>query len=392
MEQRVRRRTRFLLPVVLLLGILWALLSAPAPQATAQTGRAEIRGVWLTGNDMATVRDRPRMEAAVARLKDTNFNTLYPVVWNGGYAYYPSEVTQRRQIQSFTYRGLQQQDILEELIAEAHANGMLVLPWFEFGFMAPPFSELATRHPDWLTQKLDGGRTSVSAAGEVVWLNPFHPEVQAFITELVMEIVNGYDGDGIQFDDHMTLPSTFGYDPYTRDLYRREMKRDPPANPQDPGWLKWRADRITAFMDQLHRTISAAKPNTIVSVSPNYYDFAYKFQLQDWLTWVRRGLVDELLVQVYRPDLESFEAQLTRPELAETRAKIPTAIGVMTGQRTRPVPMAMIEAQTRAARQRGLGVAYFYFESLWQKTAEPAELRQAGFRALFPTPAPRPRP
>jgi uncharacterized lipoprotein YddW (UPF0748 family) len=66
--------------------------------------------------------------AAVAELARLNFNTLYPVVWNGGYAWYPSDVTQRRGLQPFTPRGLQGQDTLAELVAAAHARGLLVVP------------------------------------------------------------------------------------------------------------------------------------------------------------------------------------------------------------------------------------------------------------------------
>jgi len=33
---------------------------------------------------------------------------------------------------------------------------MGVIPWFEFGFMAPADSDLAKRHPDWLTSRRDG--------------------------------------------------------------------------------------------------------------------------------------------------------------------------------------------------------------------------------------------
>lgn len=359
----------------------------PAPPPAAP--RSEIRGVWLTLNDMAILRDRERMRAAVADLARLHFNTLYPVAWNGGYAYYPSEVTERRGLQNFQFRGLQGQDTMAELVAEAHDRGLLVVPWFEFGFMAPPSSELATRHPDWLTRQRDGGLTSTSAAGEVVWLNPFRPEVQQLITELALEIVERSGADGIQFDDHMSLPSSFGYDPYTLALYRRETGREAPADPQNPAWLKWRADRITAFMASLHRAVQARRPGAIVSVSPNYHDFAYKLQLQNWREWVRRGIADEILVQLYRPDLESFRAELARPELAESRQRVPVAIGIMAGQRTRTVPVAMVAAQTEAVRERGLGAAYFYFETLWLKGDEPPAVRQQAFARLFPTPAPR---
>lgn len=384
-----RRRLLRLLAGLFLLGWLLALgIGLPSP-AASPAGRSEIRGVWMTANDMATVRDRARLQKALDQLSQANFNTLYPVVWNGSFAYYPSAVTERRRIQTFTYRGLEGQDILADLISQAHARQLLVIPWFEFGFMTPPSSELARRHPDWLTQKRDGGRTSMSAAGEVAWLNPFHPQVQALITELVMEITTQYAADGIQFDDHMSLPSEFGYDQYTRELYGRETNRAPPTNPQDPAWVRWRADKITAFMARLHKAVRARKAGAIFSISPNYYDLAYKFHLQDWLEWVRAGIVDELLVQVYRPDLASFLAQLNRPEIQQTSSKIPTAIGILSGQRTRPVPMELIRSQVLAARERGLGVSFFYFETLWNTAAEPAESRLSAFQELFPTPSPR---
>ena len=368
---------------------------SPAP-AGSPTGaaaiRAEIRGVWLTANDMAILRDRPRMQAAVAQLAQLNFNTLYPVVWNGSLAYYPSAVMERRNLQSFRFQGLQQQDILAELIAEGHRQGLLVIPWFEFGFMVPPDSPLAQRHPDWLSQKRDGGLTSVSAAGEVAWLNPFHPEVQQLISDLVLEIVDGYDGDGVQFDDHMSLPNSFGYDPFTTALYRRETGQPPPANPQDGAWVKWRADKISAFMAQLHAAMDQRRPGSILSVSPNYYDFAYKLQLQDWLSWVRQGIADEVLIQLYRPDLTSFSAELERPEVQQIRTSTAAGIGVMSGQRQRPVAMELIEAQVQAVRERGLGVAFFYFESLWSLGSEPAEERQASLARLFSQPARRQGP
>jgi len=43
-------------------------------------------------------------------------------------------------------------------IVEGTSKGMGVIPWFEFGFMAPADSDLAKRHPDWLTSRRDGSQ------------------------------------------------------------------------------------------------------------------------------------------------------------------------------------------------------------------------------------------
>ena len=137
-------------------------------------------------------------------------------------------------------------------------------------------------------------------------------------------------------------------------------------------------------MLQLNQAVRVRKPNAIFSVSPNYYDFAYKFQLQDWLNWVRLDIVDELIMQVYHDDLQSFIGKITRPEILETQKWMPTGIGVIAGLRTRRIPIRQIQSQVRAAQERGLGVAFFYYESLWDTGPEAENERQSGFQALFP--------
>jgi uncharacterized lipoprotein YddW (UPF0748 family) len=351
--------------------------------------RQEIRGVWLTSNDFSVLRDRQQLSEALKQLKQLNFNTIYPVVWNSGYVMYPSAVAQEAGIQPFVYRGSEGQDIVEDIIAQGHQNNLLVMPWYEFGFMAPQMSELAIAHPDWLTQQQNGDKTSITAAGEVSWLNPFHPEVQQFLTDLILEAVSKYDLDGIQFDDHTSLPKTFGYDRYTLNLYRQETKKEVPADVNNPDWVRWRANKITAFMARLSKAVKQRKPHVIFSVSPNYHDFAYRQQLQDWLSWVRQGFVDELLVQVYRDDLDDFLSQISRPEIVEVQGKISTAIAILSGLRNSNVPMSRVYSQAVNARNRGLGVSFFYYKSLWGYGPESVADRQRDFQYLFRSPAPR---
>ena len=384
-SQKLLKKLFLPLFLISLLMVFWGNTFTPV---TAQEGsRSEIRGVWMTNNDLDILKDRTKVQEAVTQLQKLNFNTIYPVVWNSGYVMYPSEVAKRLEIQPFVFQGLDGHDILADLINKSHRQNLLVIPWFEFGFMTPPSSELAMNKPEWLTQKKDGNQTSISAGGEVSWLNPFHPEVQQFISDLLVELTNKYDLDGIQFDDHMSLPSEFGYDKYTVALYQQETKKMPPSDPQNPEWVNWRANKITEFMVRLNQTVKQIKPNMIFSVSPNYYNHAYKFQLQDWLNWVRLDIVDELIVQVYKENLDHFIGKLSRPEMEEVKQKIPAGIGVMAGLRTKPVSIQQIQSQVRAAQQRGLGVAFFYYESLWNTAPEASRERLAGFKSLFPYPA-----
>lgn len=376
-----------LFPCLFLISFVTVLLTNTVTSVNAQIPRQEIRGVWITNNDLNIFRNRDKVNDAVTKLRQLNFNTIYPVVWNSGYVMYPSNVAKNLDIQPFVFRGSDGHDILADIINQGHRQNLLVVPWFEFGFMTPQTSELALNKPEWLTKKRDGSETSISAAGEVAWLNPFHPEVQQFITNLLVELASNYDIDGIQFDDHTSLPREFGYDRYTSALYRQEMKKDPPPNASDPEWVKWRADKITDFMVRLNQRIKQIKPKAIFSVSPNYYDFAYKLQLQDWLNWVRLNIVDELIVQVYRDNLDSFSTKISRPEMQEAQQKIPTGVGIMAGLRTSPVSMQRITSQVRTAQRQGLGVVFFYYESLWNHSQETFKQRLAAFKKLFPYPA-----
>ncbi|MEM6255913.1 MAG: glycoside hydrolase family 10 protein [Cyanobacteria bacterium P01_D01_bin.156] len=372
----------------------------PVPAATTLP-QQEIRGVWLTNVDSQVLFSRERLKAGLEQLAEANFNTVYPTVWNWGHTLYPSDVARR----TFGYKqGLypdventgQRQDSLEaaqgdrdmllELINLARPLGLRVIPWFEFGFMAPADSALAKAHPDWLTQKLDGSTVNAEGIHDRVWLNPFHPEVQQFMLDMVSELVANYSIDGFQVDDHLGLPAVYGYDPHTVSLYSKEHNgQTPPADIHDPEWTRWRADKISDFMGQVFDVVKARRPDAVVSVSPNPQEFAYKYFLQDWDTWVQRGYVEELIIQLYRSDLGRFVWEMGRAPAQAARRHIPTAIGVLSGLRNRSVAMDWIQDQVMAVRDRNYaGVSFFFYESLWWSETETTEQRQQALQQLFP--------
>lgn len=376
-------------------------LSQSLPKQTAR----EIRGVWITNVDSDVLFTRDRLKTAITDLRQLNFNTIYPVVWNWGYTTYPSKVANKVVGSSFMPKksagklinrtlaateGLEGRDALQEMVVQGHKQGISVIPWFEFGFMAPATtdpagSDLAKLHPDWLTQKQDGGTIWKEGKDPRVWLNPFKPDVQKFIIDLVVEVVKKYDVDGIQFDDHFGLPSEFGYDKFTVDLYKREHQgKLPPKDPKNEEWVNWRADKITALMHDLFTAIKTANPKAIVSISPNPQSFAKSFFLQDWAKWERQGLVEEILIQVYRDKLETFIGELQKPEVKLASLHIPVGIGILAGVKPKPIAMKQIQTQIAAVRKQGLaGVSFFFYETLWKLTNEPAIDRKNGFRQVF---------
>ncbi|MEM6868544.1 MAG: glycoside hydrolase family 10 protein [Cyanobacteria bacterium P01_C01_bin.121] len=384
------------------------LIVAYEPPEAIAPPRSELRGVWLTNIDSDVLFSHRNLETALNQLTTLNFNTVYPTVWNWGYTLYPSQVAERTTgykqglypdlgqtgRQNELEAAQQGRDMLSEIIELAHDRDLKVIPWFEFGFMAPADSALAQRHPDWLTQKSDGTLTTPEGSHERVWLNPFHPEVQAFILGLVDEISSNYDIDGFQVDDHMGLPFAYGYDPYTVNLYKQEHDgQSPPIDAKDAEWTRWRADRITDFMGDVFSTLKANRSKAVMSVSPNPHVFAYEYYLQDWDTWLKRGYVEELIIQLYRNDLGRFVWEMGQEAAEFARSHIPTSVGILSGLRTRSVPMSQILEQVEAVRDRNYaGVSFFFYETLWNLSEEGSiEERQAALQDIFPNEASYPR-
>lgn len=365
----------------------------PVTGQTPPIPATELRGVWLTNVDSDVLFSSDRLTDALEKLDRLHFNTVYPTVWNDGYTLYPSavgkEVTGRSVLK---IPGLQKRDMLAEIIEQSHQRGMSVLPWLEFGFMAPAESELVKRHPDWITNRADGSQVVMQGIHPRVWLNPVHPQVQQLIVDLVTELVTHYDIDGIQLDDHFGLPVELGYDAYTRQVYQSEHNGQlPPENPEDEAWIRWRADRITTVMARIFAAVKSKRPDAIVSLSPNPQHFAYSRYLQDWFSWERQGFVEELLIQIYRDDLERFQAELKRPEVQVALDHIPVGIGVLTGLKNRSVPMSQVQEQVAEVRNgKFAGVSFFFYETLWNLSQESPQNRQTDWKSIFPQPAARP--
>ncbi|MBP0038118.1 MAG: family 10 glycosylhydrolase [Roseofilum sp. SID1] len=374
----------------LIITVLIMGLQAVKPiQANPPKAIDEIRGVWLTNVSSAVLYSPWGIDRAIAQLSQLNFNTIYPVAWNRGVTFYPSDTAKetigRQQdvlLNTIRFR----QDTLEEIITLGHEQGMRVIPWFEYGFMAPKNSLLAKRHPSWLAQSRDGQALTYHGKYGLDWLNPLHPEVQQLLIDLIVEVVTRYDVDGIQLDDHFSLPVELGYDPFTLWLYQQEHNGEiPPENYQNEAWMRWRAHKLTQVVKRIHDRVKEIKPDCIVSLSPNPRAFAYRNYLQDWQTWVEAGLIDELVIQVYRSGMDSFLRDLSDPVIPKLQQKIPVAIGISTGTVRTPIPLNLIEQQVNAVRDRALdGFSFFYWESLWGYIApESPQVRRRGLQEII---------
>lgn len=288
--------------------------AANAQEAKAQTPAPAVRGVWLTNVASDALYSRENIREAVGLCSELGFNVIFVVTWNDTYTTYPSAHVEAVTGQAI-HPDFAGRDPLQELIEEAHAKGIKVFAWFEFGFSATMNDStggiILQKNPHWASRDQQGRITEKNG---FQWMNPFHPKVQDFVKGLVLEAVRNYDIDGIQGDDRLpALPSNGGYDEFTTQLYQSEHSgQKPPAHYQDYEWVKWRSAKLSLFLAGLVQEVRAAKPELAISMAPSIYPWSEENYLQNWPEWMAMGLVDLIIPQVYRYNLEAYQREMNR--------------------------------------------------------------------------------
>ena len=272
------------------------------------------------------------IQQGVALAKELNFNTLYVVAWAKTRTLYPSQVLADNSTYTdardgmFTpgYTGVSG-DPLTDLIEVAHAEGLKVILWYEYGFMArwgsaptPANDRILAVNPHWAGWGINPSASNISDTiptnynNSDFYYNGYHPEKQQFMIDLVMEAVNNYNIDGVQGDDRMpAMPRNSGYDHYTVNRYRDEHGgQDPPLSPSNPQWVRWRVDILNQFGQDMFDAVKAAKPNVLVTNSPNPHPWAFNNLMQEWPVWLDAGNVEILSVQCYRYSIGAYQATI----------------------------------------------------------------------------------
>ncbi|MEO0483988.1 MAG: family 10 glycosylhydrolase [Planctomycetota bacterium] len=358
----------------------------------ADAAPPEVRGTWLTttaNTHLATPADTAE---TMRRLKEMGLNTVYVEAWKNGYTQYPSETLKKvigverrpalvKQDPGDPDGPVEARDLLAEAVIEAHRNGLLCIGWFEYGFMAAhkeTDNHLRRMKPEWLSQDIDGNTV---APNGFVWMNPLHPEPRRFLLDLILEAVDRYDLDGVQLDDRIVWPYvTMGYDPYTRAAYANDHRgKQPPEDPRDPAWMRWRAEKINEYAKQFVEEIRAARPGLIVSLSPAPYPWCYENYLLEWPTWAgwkpgnSEGVLgagvwwDEFIPQCYRYDFPAFERtwdeQVTNLHEAGASSRVKDMLaGVLTtGSKPDPVPWEDLRQAIEHVRATGGGGHVWWF-------------------------------
>ena len=204
-------------------------------------------------------------------------------------------------------------DPLSYAISEAHRRGLELHAWFN------PFraltggtasaSHVTRRYPAWV-RKHEGK----------VWLDPGLPQVRNYSMDVIMDVVNRYDIDGVHIDDYFypyprnpkARPIPQFPDSATHRRYGRGQNRD-----------DWRRANMDTFVSTLYRNVKKKKAWVKVGISPfgiwrpgNPRGIeanldAYNMIYADSRKWLASGWCDYFMPQLYwriGPREQSFSA------------------------------------------------------------------------------------
>jgi uncharacterized lipoprotein YddW (UPF0748 family) len=360
---------------------------AVGAEGAAYAAPPEVRGVWLTTTANDHIGSPARTAETMDRLSEIGLNTVYVEAWKNGYTQFPSQTLKQvigverrpdliKQDPGDPDGPLVARDLLGEAVIEAHRHGLMIVGWFEYGFMAAhkdTRNHLREMYPHWLSRDIDGNEV---APNGFVWMNPLHPQTRRLLLDLILEAVDRYDLDGVQLDDRIVWPYyTMGYDDFTVAWYRNEHDgAAPPSNPRDPEWMRWRADKVNEYARQFVAELREKRPGLIVSLSPAPYPWCWENYLLEWPKWAAwepgnsaGTWWDEFIPQCYRYDWPAFKAtwdqQVDELRAAGAGDRVGDMLaGVLTtGSRPDPVPWADLRQEIDYVRETGGGGHVWWF-------------------------------
>ena len=197
-------------------------------------------------------------------------------------------------------------DPLAEWVEQSHRRGLELHAWFNpyRARHSSAATALAANH----LANTDPG--IVRRYGDLLWMDPGEPRAAQRMVDVVLDVVQRYDIDGVHLDDY--------FYPYP---LKDTQGRDIPF-PDEPSWQRagapadraaWRRAQVDQLIERLHAAIHVAKPWVRFGISPfglprpdrrppGITGFSQYDQLHaDVERWLSEGWLDYLAPQLYWP-------------------------------------------------------------------------------------------
>jgi uncharacterized lipoprotein YddW (UPF0748 family) len=336
--------------------------------------RREARGFWNHSGTGAYPGDWERTAKELSR---SGFNMVFPNMLWAGVAHYPSRLLPRSE--TFARWG----DQVAQCVAAAHAHGIEVHVW-------KVNHNLSTAPREFVQRLRREGRLQVTVSGKPEdWLCPSDPENLKLESDSMLEVAANYDVDGLHFD-YIRYPGPECC--YCEGCRRRfeaatgvrvvHWPDDCHHGPLESRYQQWRCDQITRLVKTVHDEAKKLKPRIKISAAVfGSYPDCRRSVGQDWVAWVRAGLLDFVCPMDYADTDPPFVDLVTRQlKLVDGRIPLYPGIGAW-----RLGPADRVASQIYQARQLGApGFTLFNLDAGAAQTLLPALSLGIGSRAAVP--------
>lgn len=240
------------------------------------------------------------------------------------------------------------EDMLQAYIDACHALDMQVyFMYCCFGTAYPSDSYPETHYVNYFGDKLLISKTGRDVAyfydATSYTLNPHDKEVRGWTLEVIREVCENYDIDGIQLDYiRFPLPSYYSAERYEDHGYNDDItaafmaKYGTSLNPKDmpithelwDEWCQFRCDIITSFAAEAS-VLAKEYGLTFTCTCFSGDEGRKKYVFQDVPAWVEQGIVDAVYPMIYSATLEG---QMLYGD--ETKALVGNDSGIILGMGT----------------------------------------------------------
>ena len=328
----VLARSLVLLAVVLAC-VQPAAAAAPAPDrgSAATTTTGQLRAYWVDafGDGLYT---QAQIDRLVTDVKAANMNAIVAQVVRRGDCFCNSSSLPRTAVAGVTPAPF---DPLRSLIDAAHAQGIQVHAWIiTTGIWQGPAAPADPAHAynqhgpttsgaaNWIDYRSDGA----SNLNNEYFIDPGHPDAASYIVRMATSIASSYNVDGINLDrirypdgNFGTNVPSWGYNPTALARFQAATGRtDRPAN-TDAAWTQWRRDQVTNLVRRIYLETYAIRPSIRISADTITYGSGpqavggwektrtYAEVLQDWVGWLREGIIDLNIAMNYKRDTDASQ-------------------------------------------------------------------------------------
>jgi len=257
----------------------------------------EFRAAWLTtvGNydwpvkGASAASQSAALVSIIEQLKNLNFNVILFHVRPTSDAFYNSDLVPWSYYLTGTQGIDPGYDPLAVAIEEAHKRGMEVHAWLNPYRIGSTSITLASNHPAVLHPEWS------IVYGSNRYLNPGLPAVKSHLKDVVTEIIQNYDVDGIHFDDYFypsgakSSSNPFGFnDQATYNTYGGGLTVD-----------AWREANVDEMVQDIGNTVKTLNPKVIYGISPQGKQDNSMTVYADAQSWLQHKWVDYLSPQIY---------------------------------------------------------------------------------------------